>query len=347
MEIFFDTYILPALIILLKSVVMIVILLISVAFILYGDRKIWAAVQLRRGPNVVGPWGTLQPFADLFKFVFKEPVIPAGANKGVFLLAPLVSAVLAISAWAVIPIDNGWAIANINVGILYVLAISSLEVYGVIMGGWASNSKYPFLGALRSAAQMVSYEVSIGFVIITVLLCVGSLNLTDIVLSQKDGLGTHLGLPNTFLDWHWLSLLPMFVVFFVSALAETNRPPFDLVEAESELVAGHMVEYSSTPFLLFFLGEYVAIVLMCALATILFLGGWLPPLDFAPFTWVPGFIWFILKMLLVFFMISLVKAFVPRYRYDQLMRLGWKVFLPISLFMVVATAAFLKVTGLA
>jgi NADH-quinone oxidoreductase subunit H len=289
----------------------------------------------------------LQPFADLFNFVFKEPVIPSGANKGVFLLAPLVSAVLAISAWAVIPIDAGWAIADINVGILYVLAISSLEVYGVIMGGWASNSKYPFLGALRSAAQMVSYEVSIGFVIITVLLCVGSLNLTDIVLSQRDGLGTHLGLPNTFLDWHWLSLLPMFIVFFISALAETNRPPFDLVEAESELVAGHMVEYSSTPFLLFFLGEYVAIVLMCALATILFLGGWLPPLDFAPFTWVPGFIWFILKMLLVFFMISLVKAFVPRYRYDQLMRLGWKVFLPISLFMVVATAAFLKITGLA
>jgi NADH-quinone oxidoreductase subunit H len=346
-DIFFDTYVLPALIILLKSVVMIVILLVGVALILYADRKIWAAVQLRRGPNVVGPWGVLQPFADLFKFVFKEPVIPAGANKGVFLLAPLVSAVLAISAWAVIPIDAGWAIADINVGILYVLAISSLEVYGVIMGGWASNSKYPFLGALRSAAQMVSYEVSIGFVIITVLLCVGSLNLTDIVLSQSDGLGTHLGLPNTFLDWHWLSLFPMFIVFFVSALAETNRPPFDLVEAESELVAGHMVEYSSTPFLLFFLGEYVAIVLMCALATILFLGGWLPPLDFAPFTWVPGFIWFILKMLLVFFMISLVKAFVPRYRYDQLMRLGWKVFLPISLFMVVATAVFLKVTGLA
>jgi NADH-quinone oxidoreductase subunit H len=346
-DIFFDTYVLPALIILLKSVVMIVILLVGVALILYADRKIWAAVQLRRGPNVVGPWGVLQPFADLFKFVFKEPVIPAGANKGVFLLAPLVSAVLAISAWAVIPIDAGWAIADINVGILYVLAISSLEVYGVIMGGWASNSKYPFLGALRSAAQMVSYEVSIGFVIITVLLCVGSLNLTDIVMSQKDGLGTHLGLPNTFLDWHWLSLLPMFVVFFISALAETNRPPFDLVEAESELVAGHMVEYSSTPFLLFFLGEYVAIVLMCALATILFLGGWLPPLDFAPFTWVPGFIWFILKMLLIFFMISLVKAFVPRYRYDQLMRLGWKVFLPISLFMVVATAVFLKVTGLA
>jgi NADH-quinone oxidoreductase subunit H len=255
--------------------------------------------------------------------------------------------VLAISAWAVVPIDAGWAIANINVGILYVFAISSLEVYGVIMGGWASNSKYPFLGSLRSAAQMVSYEVSIGFVIITVLLCVGSLNLSDIVLSQKDGLGTHLGLPNTFLDWHWLSLLPMFVVFFISALAETNRPPFDLVEAESELVAGHMVEYSSTPFLLFFLGEYVAVVLMCALTTILFLGGWLPPFDFAPFTWVPGFIWFILKLVAVFFMFALVKAFVPRYRYDQLMRLGWKVFLPISLFMVVATAVFLKVTGLA
>ncbi|TIT54377.1 MAG: NADH-quinone oxidoreductase subunit H, partial [Mesorhizobium sp.] len=230
---------------------------------------------------------------------------------------------------------------------LYVFAISSLEVYGVIMGGWASNSKYPFLGALRSAAQMVSYEVSIGFVIVTVLLCVGSLNLSDIVLSPQDGLGTRVGLPNTFLDWHWLSLFPMFVIFFISALAETNRPPFDLVEAESELVAGHMVEYSSTPFLLFFLGEYVAIVLMCALATILFLGGWLPPFDFAPFTWVPGLIWFVLKVCLVFFMISMVKAFVPRYRYDQLMRLGWKVFLPISLAMVVIVAAFLKITGFA
>ncbi|RUU50050.1 NADH-quinone oxidoreductase subunit NuoH, partial [Mesorhizobium sp. M7A.T.Ca.TU.009.01.1.1] len=269
----------------------------------------------------------------LLKFVFKEPVIPSGANKGVFLLAPLVSAVLAISAWAVIPVNQGWAIANVNVGILYVFAISSLEVYGVIMGGWASNSKYPFLGALRSAAQMVSYEVSIGFVIVTVLLTAGSLNLTDIVLSQHDGIGTRLGLPNTFLDWNWLALFPMFIIFFISALAETNRPPFDLVEAESELVAGHMVEYSSTPFLLFFLGEYVAIVLMCALATILFLGGWLPPFDFAPFTWVPGVIWFVLKVCFVFFGISMVKAFVPRYRYDQLMRLGWKVFLPISLFM--------------
>jgi NADH-quinone oxidoreductase subunit H len=348
MEDFFATYVLPALIILIKSVALIVILLIGVAYILYADRKIWAAVQLRRGPNVVGPWGAFQAFADLFKFVFKEPVIPSGANKGVFLLAPLVSAVLAISAWAVIPVNENWAIANINVGILYVFAISSLEVYGVIMGGWASNSKYPFLGALRSAAQMVSYEVSIGFVIVTVLLCVGSLNLSDIVLSQKDGLGTHLGLPvNTLLDWHWLGLFPMFIIFMISGMAETNRPPFDLVEAESELVAGHMVEYSSTPFLLFFLGEYVAVVLMCALTTILFLGGWLPPVDVAPFTWVPGVIWFVLKLCFVFFIFSMAKAVLPRYRYDQLMRLGWKVFLPISLFMVVATAAFLKLTGLA
>jgi len=348
MEDFFATYVLPALIILIKSVALIVILLIGVAYILYADRKIWAAVQLRRGPNVVGPWGAFQAFADLFKFVFKEPVIPSGANKGVFLLAPLVSAVLAISAWAVIPVSENWAIANINVGILYVFAISSLEVYGVIMGGWASNSKYPFLGALRSAAQMVSYEVSIGFVIVTVLLCVGSLNLQDIVLSQADGLGTHLGLPvNSLLDWHWLGLFPMFIVFMISALAETNRPPFDLVEAESELVAGHMVEYSSTPFLLFFLGEYVAVVLMCALTTILFLGGWLPPVDVAPFTWVPGVIWFVLKLCFVFFIFSMAKAVLPRYRYDQLMRLGWKVFLPISLAMVVITAAFLKITGLA
>jgi NADH-quinone oxidoreductase subunit H len=251
-----------------------------------------------------------------------------------------------MAAWAVIPVNEGWAIANVNVGILYVLAISSLEVYGVIMAGWASNSKYPFLGALRSAAQMVSYEVSIGFVIVTVLLCVGSLNLTDIVLSQKTGLGTMVGLPNTFLDWHWLGLFPMFVIFFISALAETNRPPFDLVEAESELVAGHMIEYSSTAFLLFFLGEYVAITLMCALTTILFLGGWLPPVDVWFLNWVPGIIWFMLKLFFVFFMIAMVKAFVPRYRYDQLMRLGWKVFLPISLFMVIATAAFLKITGL-
>jgi NADH-quinone oxidoreductase subunit H len=347
MEDFFALYVLPALIIIGKSVLLIIVLLIGVAYILYADRKIWAAVQLRRGPNVVGPWGLFQAFADLFKFVFKEPVIPSGANKGVFLLAPLVASVLAISTWAVIPVDAGWAIADINVGILYIFAISSLEVYGVIMGGWASNSKYPFLGALRSAAQMVSYEVSIGFVIISVLLLVGSLNLSDIVLAQETGLGTWLGLPNSFLDWHWLVLFPMFIVFFISALAETNRPPFDLVEAESELVAGHMIEYSSTPFLLFFLGEYVAITLMCALTTILFLGGWLPPFDFAPFTWVPGVIWFVLKLCFVFFMFAMVKAFVPRYRYDQLMRLGWKVFLPISLFMVVATAAFIKFAGFA
>jgi NADH-quinone oxidoreductase subunit H len=342
MDAFFSTYVLPALIVLGQSILLIVILLIGVAYILYADRKIWAAVQLRRGPNVVGPWGLLQAFADLLKFVFKEPVIPSGANKGVFLLAPIVSAVLAIATWAVIPVNAGWAIADINVGILFIFAIASLEVYGVIMGGWASNSKYPFLGALRSAAQMVSYEVSIGFVIITVLLCVGSLNLTDIVVAQNDGLGTRLGLPPSLLDWHWLALFPMFVIFFISALAETNRPPFDLVEAESELVAGHMIEYSSTPFLLFFLGEYVAVVLMCALTTILFLGGWLPPLDVAVLNWVPGVFWFVFKMLLVFFMFSMVKAFVPRYRYDQLMRLGWKVFLPISLFMVVLTAAVLK-----
>jgi NADH-quinone oxidoreductase subunit H len=344
---FFWVYVWPPLVMLFQSVVLIVILLVGVAYLLYADRKVWAAVQLRRGPNVVGPWGTLQAFADLLKFVFKEPIIPSGANKAVFLLAPLVSSVLAIAAWAVVPVNEGWAIASINVGILYIFAITSLEVYGVIMGGWASNSKYPFLGALRSAAQMVSYEVSIGFVIVTVLLTVGSLNLQDIVLSQRDGIGTMVGLPNTFLDWNWLALFPMFIIFFISALAETNRPPFDLVEAESELVAGHMIEYSSTPFLLFFLGEYVAIVLMCALTTILFLGGWLPPFDFAPFTWVPGVIWFVLKLCLVFFMFAMVKAFVPRYRYDQLMRLGWKVFLPISLAMVVITAAFLKITGFA
>ena len=347
MEGIFAAYVLPALIIALKSVVLLVVLLIVVAYLLYADRKIWAAVQLRRGPNVVGPWGLFQAFADLLKFVFKEPIIPSGANKGVFLLAPFVSAVLAMATWAVIPVNEGWAITNINVGMLYIFAISSLEVYGVIMGGWASNSKYPFLGALRSAAQMVSYEVSIGFVIVTVLLTVGSLNLTDIVLSQNTGLGTMLGLPASFLDWNWLCLFPMFVIFFISALAETNRPPFDLVEAESELVAGHMIEYSSTPFLLFFLGEYVAITLMCALMTTLFLGGWLPPVDVWFLNWVPGIIWFMLKLCFCFFLFAMVKAFVPRYRYDQLMRLGWKVFLPISLFMVVATATFLKVFGLA
>ncbi|MBN9028354.1 MAG: NADH-quinone oxidoreductase subunit H [Rhizobiales bacterium 63-7] len=345
MDSFVSNYVWPTAIMVGQSLLLLVALLLFIAYILLADRKIWAAVQLRRGPNVVGPWGLFQSFADLLKFVFKEPIIPAGANKGVFLLAPLVAVTLALATWAVIPLNQGWVIANINVGILYVFAISSLEVYGIIMGGWASNSKYPFLGALRSAAQMVSYEVSIGFVIVTVLLCVGSLNLTDIVLAQKDGLGTMLGLPSSFLDWHWLALFPMFVIFFISALAETNRPPFDLPEAESELVAGFMVEYSSSPYMMFMLGEYAAIVLMCSLTTILFLGGWLPPLDIAVLNWVPGIIWFVLKASMVFFMFAMVKAFVPRYRYDQLMRLGWKVFLPISLAMVVIVAFVLKLTG--
>jgi NADH-quinone oxidoreductase subunit H len=332
--------------IVLQSVALLVALLIVTAFLLYADRKVWAAVQMRRGPNVVGPWGLLQSFADLLKFVFKEVIIPDGANKGVFIIAPLVTALLALAAWAVIPLDEGWAIADINVGILYLLAISSLGVYGVIMGGWASNSKYPFLSALRSAAQMVSYEVSIGFVIITVLLCAGSLNLTDIVKSQETGLATLIGLPwLAFLNWYWLPLLPMFIIFFVSALAETNRPPFDLGEAESELVAGFMVEYSSTPYLLFMLGEYIAIILMCAMTTILFLGGWLPPIDIWPLNLVPGVIWFLGKLCFVFFMFAMVKAIVPRYRYDQLMRLGWKVFLPISLFWVAFTAGVLVTFG--
>src|SRR5689334_12579159 len=316
----------PLLVMAFQSVVLLVALLVIIAFLLLMDRKVWAAVQMRRGPNVVGPFGLLQSFADLLKFVLKEPLIPAGADKGVFLLAPLVASVLALAAWAVIPLnENGWGrwvISDLNVGVLYLFAISSLGVYGIIMGGWASNSKYPFLGSLRSAAQMVSYEVSIGFVIVTVLLCVGSLNLTDIVNAQRTGLGTMIGLPNSFLDWHWLALFPMFVVFFISALAETNRPPFDLPEAESELVAGFMVEYGSAPYMMFMLGEYAAVVLMCSLTTILFLGGWLPPVDFWLINWVPGIIWFMLKACLVFFMFAMVKAFVPRYRYDQLMRLG-------------------------
>jgi NADH-quinone oxidoreductase subunit H len=330
-------WLLPLLIVVAKTLAILIVLLVYIAFMLLADRKIWAAVQLRRGPNVVGPWGLLQSFADMFKFVFKEPTIPSGANKGVFIIAPFVLATLSLAAWAVIPVNDGWAVADLNVGILYILAISSLGVYGVIMGGWASNSKYPFLAALRSAAQMVSYEVSIGFVIITVLLCAGSLNLNDIVKAQDTKFGA--------LGWYWLPLFPMFVIFFISALAETNRPPFDLVEAESELVAGFMVEYGSTPYLLFMLGEYVAIMTMCALTTILFLGGWLPPIPVAPFTWVPGVIWFILKMSAVFFMFAMVKAFVPRYRYDQLMRLGWKVFLPLSLAMVVLVALVLHLTG--
>ena len=333
------------------SLAMLVGLLVVVAYLLLMDRKVWAAVQLRRGPNVVGPFGLLQSFADLIKFAVKEPLIPAGADKSVFLLAPLATAVFSLAAWAVIPISENswgkWVISDLNVGILYLLAFSSLGVYGVIMGGWASNSKYPFMGALRSAAQMVSYEVSIGLVIITVLLCAGSLNMTDIVNAQKTGLGTAAGLPGSMLDWYWLPLFPMFVVFFISALAETNRPPFDLVEAESELVAGFMVEYSSTPYLLYMLGEYVAITTMCALMTILFMGGWLPPADIWPLNAIPGIFWFMGKCVLVFFMFAMVKAMVPRYRYDQLMRLGWKVFLPLSLVMVVVVASVLHFGGLA
>ncbi|MDQ0507021.1 NADH-quinone oxidoreductase subunit NuoH [Xanthobacter agilis] len=333
-----DTLI-QVLIIIGQSLALLVALLIFIAYILLADRKIWAAVQMRRGPNVVGPFGLFQSFADLLKFVLKEPTIPAGSNKVLFLLAPLVTCVLALAAWAVVPIADGWVIADINVGVLYIFAISSLGVYGIIMGGWASNSKYPFLASLRSAAQMVSYEVSIGFVIITVLMCAGSLNLSDIVEAQNGRFGL--------LNWYFLPLLPMFVIFFVSALAETNRPPFDLVEAESELVAGFMTEYGSTPYLLFMLGEYVAIVTMCAMGTILFLGGWLSPLPFAPFTWVPGVVWFVLKLCFMFFLFAMAKAIVPRYRYDQLMRLGWKVFLPISLVAVVVVASVLHFTGTA
>src|SRR3984893_584883 len=312
---------------LLASLVLLVCVLLSTAALIYIQRKIWGAVQLRRGPNVVGPWGILQPFADFFKFILKEPIIPASANKGVFLLAPLVSVVLAFAAWAVIPVSDGWVVADINVGLLYLFAVSSLGVYGVIMAGGASNSKYALLSALRAAAQMVSYEVSIGFVIVTVVLCAGSVNLSDIVRAQD----TRFGL----FGWYWLPLFPMFVVFFVSALAETNRPPFDLTEAESELVAGYTVEYSASLFLLQFLTELVALLTMGALAAILFLGGWLSPLPFSPFTWIPGVICFLM-----------VTAFVPRYRYDQLMRLGWKVFLPISLVMVVVVAGVLEFTGL-
>jgi len=331
---FLDTYVWPTLLVTAHSLAIILVLLVSLAFFMYADRKIWAAVQLRRGPNVVGPFGLLQSFADIFKYLFKEVILPTTSDKFVFLLAPFITMFLALSAWAVIPVSDGWAVADINVGILYIFAISSLGVYGVIMGGWASNSKYPFLGALRSAAQMVSYEVSIGLVIITVLLCVGSLNLSDIVRAQET-------------VWFAVPLFPMFVVFFISALAETNRPPFDLPEAESELVSGFMTEYASTPYVVFMIGELANIILMCAMTTILFLGGWLPPADIAIFTWIPGVVWFVLKICFVFFMFAMVKAIVPRYRYDQLMRLGWKVFLPISLLWVVLTAGFLQFSGMA
>ena len=324
-------------IILAQCLAVVVSLLLSLAFLLYMDRKVWAAVQLRRGPNVVGPFGLLQSFADFLKFVFKEVVIPAGADKTVFLLAPLITFTLATVAWAVIPFADGWVVSDLNVGILYIFAISSLGVYGVIMGGWASNSKYPFLGGLRSAAQMVSYEVSIGLIIVGVLISTGSLNLSAIVRAQDGAYGL--------LSWYWLPHFPMVILFFVSALAETNRPPFDLPEAESELVAGYQVEYSSTPYLLFMIGEYMSIVMMCALMTTLFFGGWLSPIPGLP----GGAAWFVVKVVLIFFMFAMVKAFVPRYRYDQLMRLGWKVFLPMSLGWVViaATLAQLDVPGYA
>ncbi|MDA1167208.1 MAG: NADH-quinone oxidoreductase subunit NuoH [Proteobacteria bacterium] len=303
-------------------------ILVSVALIVWLDRRVWGAVQKRRGPNVVGPFGLLQTAADALKYILKEIIIPASSDKIIFILAPVVTMTLALVAWAVIPFSDDFVIADINVGILYLLAVSSLGVYGIIMGGWASNSKYPFLGAIRSAAQMVSYEVSIGIIIINVLLCVGSLNLSDIVNAQKD-------------LWFVVPLFPMFVIFFISALAETNRPPFDLPEAEAELVAGYQTEYSGMMYAMFWLGEYANILLMCALGSILFLGGWLSPLDVYPVNIVPGPIWMILKILFLFFLFALVKATVPRYRYDQLMRLGWKVLLPFSLFYVVLTASFL------
>ena len=302
--------------------------LVSVTLIVWLDRRIWGAVQKRKGPNVVGPFGLLQTIADALKYIFKEIIIPASSNKIIFILAPIVTMTLALVAWAVIPFGNEIVLANINVGILYLFAVSSLGVYGIIMGGWASNSKYPFLGAIRSAAQMVSYEVSIGIIIINVLLCVGSLNLIDIVNAQQS-------------LWFVIPLFPMFVVFFISALAETNRPPFDLPEAEAELVSGYQTEYSGMMYAMFWLGEYANILLMCAMGAILFLGGWLPPFDIFPFNAVPGPLWMILKILFIFFLFALVKAIVPRYRYDQLMRLGWKILLPFSLFYVVLTASYL------
>jgi NADH-quinone oxidoreductase subunit H len=322
----FGTFVL----ILVQGLGIIAFVMISLLFLVYGDRKIWAAVQMRRGPNVVGPWGIFQSVADALKYVVKEIVIPAGADKVVFFLAPLLSFVLAILAWAVIPFAPGWVLANINVAVLFVFAVSSLEVYGVIMGGWASNSKYPFLGSLRSAAQMISYEVSLGLIIIGVIISTGSMNFTAIVDAQKGSYGLF--------NWYWLPHLPMVALFFISALAETNRPPFDLPEAESELVAGFMVEYSSTPYLLFMAGEYIAIWLMCALITLLFFGGWLSPIPGLP----DGALWMFGKMVVFFFMFAMVKAIVPRYRYDQLMRIGWKVFLPLSGAWVVLVAFLAK-----
>ena len=311
-----------------KILFLLIPVLVSVAMIVWLDRRVWAFVQKRQGPNVVGPFGLLQSLADALKYIFKEIIIPASSNKVIFILAPIITMTLAMIAWAVIPFGEDQVLANINVGILYIFAVSSLGVYGIIMGGWASNSKYPFLGSIRSAAQMVSYEVSIGIIIINVLLCVGSLNLSDIVIAQKN-------------MWFIIPLFPMFVIFFISALAETNRPPFDLPEAEAELVAGYQTEYSGMMYAMFWLGEYANILLMCALGSILFLGGWLSPIDLYPFNLIPGAIWLIFKILLLFILFALVKAIVPRYRYDQLMRLGWKIFLPLSLTYVVLTASYL------
>ncbi|MBR0672385.1 NADH-quinone oxidoreductase subunit NuoH [Roseomonas soli] len=332
MDFLFNTSLGILILTVVKALALLVPLLIGVAYLTYAERKVMAAMQLRKGPNVVGPLGLFQPFADAIKMLMKETIVPTGANRALFLFAPMLTFMLAMLAWAVIPVNDGWAIADINVGILYLFAISSLGVYGVIIAGWASNSKYAFLGAMRSAAQMVSYEVSMGFVIVTVLLCVGSLNLTEIVRAQQT-------------VWFAIPLFPMFVIFFISTLAETNRAPFDLPEGESELVAGFFVEYSSMSFALFFLGEYANMILMSSLTTILFLGGWLPPFDIAPFNWVPGPIWFVLKICLLLFTFIWVRATFPRYRYDQLMRLGWKVFLPFSLLWLVLTAAVLKLTG--
>ena len=311
-----------------KILFLLVPILVSVAMIVWLDRRVWGLVQKRKGPNVVGPFGLLQTAADALKYIFKEIIIPASANKAVFILAPIVTMTLALVAWAVIPMSEDFVLADINVGVLYLFAVSSLGVYGIIMGGWASNSKYPFLGAIRSAAQMVSYEVSIGIIIINVLLCVGSLNLKDIVLAQKD-------------LWYVIPLFPMFVIFFISALAETNRPPFDLPEAEAELVAGYQTEYSGMMYAMFWLGEYANILLMCAMGSVLFLGGWLPIIDIYPLNLIPAPIWMILKILFLFLLFALIKAIVPRYRYDQLMRLGWKIFLPLSLLYLVLTASFL------
>ena len=329
---FWDGYLWPGLIIVGQILLIVLPIMGAVAYLTLAERKVIAAMQLRKGPNVVGPFGLFQPVADGLKLLVKETVIPSGANRVVFILAPMLTFVLALVAWAVIPFDAGWVLADINVGILYLFAISSLGVYGIIMAGWASNSKYAFLGALRSAAQMVSYEVAIGFVIITVLMCVGSLNLTDVVMAQQGG---------GFWSWYWLPLFPMFIIFFISALAETNRHPFDLPEAEAELVAGYNVEYSSMTFALFFLGEYANMILMSGMTAVLFLGGWLPPFDIEPFTWIPGVIWFALKIALCLFVFLWVRATFPRYRYDQLMRLGWKVFLPFSLLWVAVTAGAL------